>query len=375
MKKSLAVLVYGLTLAACTPTGVNVTSTPIGDLPIDVFTLSNTNGMEVRIMEYGATILSIRVPDQNGTIDDVTLGFDSLADYLTSPRYFGAVVGRYGNRIARGHLSIDGQTYELARNNGPNHLHGGQRGFDKVVRQGASFQRGDTAGVALRYTSAAGQEGYPGTLPASVTYTLTPTNELVVDYAATTDAPTVVNLTQHTFFNLAGAGTRDVLDHELLLHASRFTPVDSTSIPTGELAAVAGTRFDFRTARRIGAGIADHAQLRQSNGYNHNFVLDRKSAGLMLAAHVSEPTSGRTLDVLTTEPGIQFFTGHSLDGSAPGKGGAPITNTMASAWRRSTVRTHPTNHPSPRRCSDRARPTARQTVFRFGLSPVRLTAG
>jgi aldose 1-epimerase len=331
--------------------------------------------MQVRIMEYGATILAIRVPDRNGGIADVALGFDSLADYLTSPRYFGAVVGRYGNRIARGHLVIAGKTYELARNSGPNHLHGGRRGFDKVVWQGAPFRRGDSAGVALRYTSPAGEEGYPGTLQARVTYTLTPANELVVDYTATTDAATVVNLTQHTFFNLAGAGTRDVLDHELTLHASRFTPVDSTSIPTGELAAVAGTPFDFRAPTRIGAGMAAaHAQLQQSNGYNHNFVLDRDGPGLLHAAHVSEPTTGRTLDVLTTEPGIQFFTGNSLDGSALGKGGRAYHRHYGFCLETQHFPDSPNQPHFPSTLLRPGETYRTQTVFRFGVIPVRLTA-
>jgi aldose 1-epimerase len=321
---ALALFVPALALfvGACARPDVSTTSTFIGESPISVFTLSNARGLQVRVMEYGATILSIRVPDRRGRIDDVVLGFDSLADYLTSPRYFGAVVGRYGNRIAQGRFVIDGTTYELARNNGPNHLHGGRRGFDKVIWKGQAFQAAEMTGVVLRYTSPAGEEGYPGKLKASVTYTLTPRNELVIDYTATTDAETHVNLTQHSFFNLAGAGVRDVLEHELTLYASRFTPVDSTSIPTGELAPVAGTPFDFLAPHPIGERIAAaDPQLRQGNGYNHNFVLDRNGDGMMRAARVREPTTGRTLEVFTTEPGIQFFTGNSLDGTAIGKGG------------------------------------------------------
>jgi aldose 1-epimerase len=290
---------------------------------VSIFTLSNGKGMEVRVAEYGATILSIRVPDRNGVVDDVALGFDSLAGYVKSPRFVGAVVGRYGNRIAGGRFTLDGKEYVLARNNGPNHLHGGTRGFDKVVWKGEPIE-GDSDGVTLRYTSVAGEEGYPGTLQATVTYTLTPANDLIVDYVATTDAPTVINLTQHTYFNLAGAGTRDVLDHELTLNAGHFTPTDSTSIPTGEIAPVDGTPFDFRTPTRIGARIADaHRQLRMTNGYNHNFVIDRALGdySIVQAATVREPTTGRTLDVSTTEPGVQFFTGNSFDGSTIGRGG------------------------------------------------------
>lgn len=317
-----ALLLTGCITAGYCAHGRPVATARLRGEEVAIFTLSNPRGMQVRVMEYGATILSIHVPDRDGKLDDVVLGFDDPSDYLTSPRYFGAVVGRYGNRIAQGRFTIDGQTFQLTRNNGPNHLHGGTRGFDKVIWRGDRFERGNESGVVLRYTSAAGEESYPGRLDASVTYTVTSDNELIVDYLATTDAPTHVNLTQHSFFNLAGAGARDVLDHELMLKASRYTPVDSTSIPTGELAAVAGTPLDFKSPTRIGARItADHPQIRLGNGYNHNWVLDRTGAGLMLAARVAEPTTGRTLDVLTTEPGIQFFTGNSLDGSAIGKGG------------------------------------------------------
>jgi aldose 1-epimerase len=278
-------------------------------------------------MDYGATILSIRVPDRAGTVADVALGFADLDGYIRVPRYMGPVVGRYGNRIAGGRFTIDGKVYQLARNNGPNHLHGGVRGFDKVLWSGAPFERGDSAGVVFTYRSVDGEEGYPGTLQASVTYTLTAGGALVVDYQATTDAATHVNLTQHTFFNLAGGVRRDVLDHLLWLAASAYTPVDSTSIPTGELAPVAGTPFDFRTATAIGARIRDDfPQLRLGNGYNHNYVLDRPGGldgSLVHAARVVEPESGRSLDVYTTEPGLQLFTGNSLDGRAIGREGRP----------------------------------------------------
>jgi aldose 1-epimerase len=302
---------------------VSSTTTMLDGQRVAIFSLANDT-MEVRIAEYGATILSIRVPDRSGHVDDVTLGFDSLADYVKNPRYIGAVVGRYGNRIAAGRFTLDGKTYTLATNNGPNHLHGGTRGFDKVFWHGEPVHRRDTAGVVLRYRSAAGEEGYPGTLDVSVSYLLAAPNELIVEYSATTDAPTIVNLTQHTFFNLAGPGVRDVLDHEVSLDASRFTPTDTTSIPTGELAPVAGTPFDFRTPSRIGARIADpFRQLRMTNGYNHNYVLDRSAGDRSLkhAAHVKDPGTGRTLDVFTTEPGIQFFTANAFDGTLVGKGG------------------------------------------------------
>ena len=348
---------------------VEITRTHIGETPVSVFTLSNPGQMQLRVMEYGATILSIRVPDRAGKLNNVTLGFDSLADYLTSPRYFGAVVGRYGNRIAGGRMLVEGKVYELARNNGPNHLHGGARGFDKVVWRGEPFRRRDTVGVVLRYTSPDGEEGYPGTLKASVRYTLTPSNELIVDYEANTDAPTHVNLTQHTFFNLAGAGSRDVLDHELMLNASQFTPVDSTWIPTGELKAVAGTPFDFRTPAPIGSRInVQDPQLRQGNGYNHNFVLDRKGAGLVHAAHVREATTGRTLDVFTTEPGIQFFTGNSLDGTAVGKGGRAYHRHYGFCLETQHFPDSPNRPDFPSTLVRPGTPYQTQTVFKFGIA-------
>jgi len=292
---------------------------------VSAYTLTNQRGMTVRVLDYGATIISIRVPDRNGSSDDVALGFDDLAGYVEVPRYFGAVVGRYGNRIANGRFTIGSRTYELARNNGANHLHGGERGFDKVLWSARPFQHGDSAGIVFSYLSPDGDQGYPGALQATVTYTLTSASELVVDYHATTDAPTHVNLTQHTFFNLAGAGKRDVLEHRLTLHATAYTPVDSTFIPTGEIAPVAGTPFDFRTPAAMGARIRDDfPQLRIGNGYNHNWVLDRPGGldgRLVHAARVLEPESGRTLDVHTTEPGLQFFTANSLDGTAIGREG------------------------------------------------------
>ena len=366
-----------LLLAGCITAGHCAHGRPVATVrlrgeEVSLFTLSNPRGMQVRIMEYGATILSIKAPDRDGRLEDVVLGFDSPADYLTSPRYFGAVVGRYANRIAQGRFTIDGRIFQLARNNGPNHLHGGTRGFDKVVWRGDPFERGGTSGVVLRYASAAGEEAYPGRLDASVTYTVTPDNELIVDYVATTDAPTHVNLTQHSFFNLAGAGARDVLDHELMLNASRYTPIDSTFIPTGELAPVVGTPFDFKTATRIGARItADHPQIHVGNGYNHNWVLDRTSDGLLLAARVGELTTGRTLEVLTTEPGIQFFTGNSLDGSAIGKGGRAYQKHYGFCLE---TQHYPDSPNQPHFPSTLLRPgqTYRtRTIFRFGVQPFR----
>jgi len=291
--------------------------------PVDLFTIANAGGMEVRTMPYGAILVSIRVPDRRGQPADVVLGLDTFEDYITKqPPYFGAVVGRYGNRIAKGRFTLDGTLYHLATNNGPNHLHGGVHGFDKAMWTGEPFERDGTAGIIYTLTSPDGQEGYPGTLHAKVTYTLTSANELRVDYEATTDKATPVNLTQHSYFNLAGEGAGDILGHVLTVDADRFTPVDATLIPTGELAPVAGTPFDFRAPIAIGARIgADDPQLRNGNGYDHNWVLNRTGAGLVHAAHLADPQSGRTLDISTTEPGLQFYSGNFLDGTIRGKSG------------------------------------------------------
>jgi aldose 1-epimerase len=262
------------------------------------------------------------VPDRNGKFDDVALGFANLDGYLKNPPFFGPIVGRYANRIAKGRFTLAGKTYTLAINNHPNHLHGGVRGFDKVVWKAESFKKDDLVGIVFSHTSPDSDEGYPGALSLRVTYTLTPLNALEVEYEATTNKATPVNLTQHTYFNLAGEGVGDVLDHVVTIHASRYTPVDSTLIPTGELASVEGTPLDFRTPFAIGARISDnHPQIRYGNGYDHNFVLDRTSDQLAPAAHVLEPVSGRVLEVSTTEPGMQFYTGNFLDGTLTGKSG------------------------------------------------------
>jgi aldose 1-epimerase len=303
-----------------------VTQAPFGRTPddqaVDLITLRNQNGVEIRVMTFGATILSIKTPDKNGQSDDITLGFDALAPYIDQSPYFGAVVGRYGNRIAKGKFTLDGQTYSLATNNGVNSLHGGTKGFDKKIWKADPFQNTSGVGVKLTYVSQDGEEGYPGTLTSTVTYTLADDNRLIVDYHATTDKATVLNLTQHTYWNLAGAKANDILGHVLMLNADRYTPVDDTLIPTGELASVEGTPFDFRTPTAIGARInQDNEQLKRGKGYDHNWVLTRSAEGLSVAARVVEPTTGRTLDISTTEPGIQFYSGNFLDGTITGKGG------------------------------------------------------
>ena len=275
------------------------------------------------MITYGGIITALRTPDRSGHFDDVVLGYDSLAGYLGGSPYFGAIVGRYANRIAKGEFTLDGTTYHLAKNNGPNSLHGGNRGFDKVLWTGESFQNDSGVGVILKYTSADGEEGYPGTLQTRVTYKLTPRDQLSVDYQATTDRATPLNLSQHTYWNLSGSARRDILAHRLTLLASRYTPVDSTLIPTGKLVPVTGTPFDFRRPTAIGARIEQSdVQLRYGRGYDHNWVLDRgRRGGPLPAAHLEDPESGRTVDISTTEPGIQFYSGNFLDGTITGKGG------------------------------------------------------
>jgi aldose 1-epimerase len=290
---------------------------------VQLFTLSNKNGMEARIMDYGGIVVSLKVPDRTGKLDDVVLGLNTLDDYLKGHPYFGALVGRYGNRIAKGRFTLNGVEYKLAVNNGENHLHGGIKGFDKVVWNAKFVKtvKGEVS-LVLTYLSKDGEEGYPGNLNVRVVYTLSNNNELMIDYTATTDKDTVVNLTHHSYFNLAGEGNGDILNHQLTINASRFTPIDAGSIPTGELKNVAGTPFDFTKPTAIGARINQpDQQLGFGKGYDHNFVLNGRAGTLRTAAMVFEPTTGRVMEVLTTEPGVQFYTGNFLDGTLTGKSG------------------------------------------------------
>ena len=290
--------------------------------PVERFTFSNARGVEISVITFGGIIVSLRTPDRDGVVDDIVLGHDDVEGYLRSASYFGAIVGRYANRIARGRFTLDGVEYRLAQNNGRNHLHGGERGFDKAVWSADPFAHKASRGLALRYRSADGEEGYPGALTAQVTYALTDHNELIIDYKATTTRPTPVNLTQHTYWNLAGSRADNVTGHELVINASCFTPVDAELIPVGAIEPVAGTAFDFRTPHTIGERIdANEEQLRLSGGYDHNYVLDRFDDGLSHAASAVEPVTGRVLDVYTTEPGMQLYTGNFLDGSIRGKAG------------------------------------------------------
>ena len=291
---------------------------------VDLYVLSNKNGVEVDITNFGAAVVSLKVPDRHGKTDDVVLGYDDLDGYLHDKSYFGATVGRYANRIAHGKFTLNGTTYTLAKNDGENHLHGGVRGFNKVVWEAKDVSTAGAAALQLNYLSKDGEEGYPGNLSVQVTYTLTNNNELKIDYSATTDKDTVVNLTHHSYFNLAGQGKGDILQHQLLLHASRFTPVDATLIPTGEIRSVKGTPLDFASATAIGSRIGqDDDQLKLGHGYDHNFVLDGGTEGApVLAAQVYEPSSGRVMEVWTTQPGVQFYSGNFLDDTIRGKSGS-----------------------------------------------------
>ncbi len=292
---------------------------------MDVFTLRNASGMEVRFIAYGGTIVSVSVPDRNGVFADVTPGFDALDDYIHDGRYFGALIGRYANRIGGSCFELDGRAYELPANEGRNLLHGGAGGFHRrewSVTPYASGGNGD-AGATLTYRSVAGEEGFPGTLDVTVTYTLRDDNTFTVVYQASSDAPTPVNLTQHAYFNLAGHDAGSIIGHECFINASSYTPVDAALIPTGEVRAVRGSAFDFTNQRRIGAAMAvEDPQLELTGGFDHNFVLDARAPGrASLAARVHDPASGRTLEIFTTEPGVQLYAGSGLDAGLPGKGG------------------------------------------------------
>jgi aldose 1-epimerase len=289
---------------------------------IDLYTLANKNGMKVTISNFGASVVSIIVPDKDGKIADVVLGYDDASGYESGKASIGATVGRYANRIAGGKFVLDGKTYTLPLNDGPNTLHGGIKGFNKHVWTAKDVSGATGQALQLTYLSKDGEEGFPGNLSAKVVFTLGSTNELKIDYSATTDKDTVINLTNHSYFNLSGQGEGDILGHELTIHASKFTPVDATLIPTGELRSVKGTPFDFTKATPIGARIdQDDEQLKLGKGYDHNWVLDGTAGTLRLAAQAYDPKSGRVLEVLTTEPGIQFYTGNFLDGTIHGKDG------------------------------------------------------
>jgi aldose 1-epimerase len=320
-----ACLIGCASMSKPTPSGT-ISQAPFGNTPdgtpVAIYTLRNSKGMEARIMTYGGIVVSLKVPDKNGKLGDVVLGYDDLDGYLKATPYFGALIGRYGNRIGGAKFTLEGKTYTLATNNGPNSLHGGLKGFDKVVWKATSLVTADGPALQLTYFSKDGEEGFPGNLKVTAVYTLTDNNELRLDFTATTDKPTVCNLTHHSYFNLAGQGNGDILGHEVYINSDKTTPVDKELITTGKFASVDGTPFDFRKPTTIGARINDpDTQLQYGPGYDHNWVINKPMGKLGLQARVYEPTSGRVMEVFSTEPGLQFYTGNSLDGSITGKGG------------------------------------------------------
>lgn len=342
-----------------------VTKAPFGKMadgtPVDIYTLAGDT-IEARIMTYGGTIVSLKTPDRSGHVADIVLGFDSLDGYLGAEPFFGALIGRYGNRIAKGHFTLDGKTYTLPINDGPNTLHGGTKGFDKVVWQGKAIDNG----VEFTYLSKDGEMGFPGNLKATVRYTLLG-NDLHIDYSATTDKDTVLNLTNHSYFNLSGQGNGDILKQVMQISASHYTPVDSTLIPTGKIAPVAGTPFDFLTPHVIGERIdQDNEQLKFARGYDDNWVLDNKTGKIAEAAKAYDPASGRTLEVLTTQPGVQFYTGNFLDGTITGKAGKVYRHRYAFCLETQHFPDSP-NHPNfPTTELKPGQVYHAVTIFRFG---------
>ena len=363
-----------LTLAGAlglTNPGPRLSRAPFGHLadgtPVDGYTIRNARGTTMHVITYGAIITSLRTRDHDQHFDDIVLGFDSLEGYVRQSPYFGAIIGRYENRIAQGRFSLAGRTYQLPVNNGPNSLHGGLKGFDKYVWHARPFEHAHSAGVVLTMTSPDGDQGYPGRVSVRVTYTLDDDDALTVDYAASTTKATPINLSQHSYFNLAGSARRDILDHLLQLDASHYTPDDSTLIPTGEIAPVQGTPFDFRTPTVIGARIdAEHPQIRIGAGYDHNFVVD--GSGVRRVARVVEPTSGRTLEVWSDQPGVQFYTGNFLDGTIHGKGGVVYGRRYAFCLETQHFPDSP-NHPAfPSTILRPGRRFTSRTIFRFGVT-------
>jgi|TARA_B110000495_G_scaffold200559_1_gene216052 aldose 1-epimerase len=349
----------------------SINAQPFGEVDgksVQLYTLSNESGAKVSITNYGGTVTSLIVPDKNGTMGDVVLGFDTVDDYVEKSPYFGCITGRYANRISKGKFTLDGKEYTLATNNAPNHLHGGEKGFDKQVWKTNLGNDGDNPTLTLTYTSPDGEGGYPGTLTSTVTYTWTQNNALRIDYNATTDKPTVLNLTNHSYFNLAGEGSETVLDHKVQINADRYNPVDPTSIPTG-IAPVKGTPFDFTIATPIGKRIEqDHEQLKNGKGYDHNYIMkDRRDGKLGVAAIVTESTSGRTLIVKTTEPGIQFYTGNFLDGPK-GKGGKVYNHRSALCLEAQTFPDSPNQKEFPSPALRPGETYVQTTIYQLGVS-------
>jgi aldose 1-epimerase len=334
---------------------------------IDRYRLTNAHGLEIDILTYGGVISALRVPDRQGVLGDVVLGFASLAPYLADHPYFGSLIGRYGNRIADGRFELNGVTYELARNNGPNHLHGGPNGFHRQIWRAQEQPSADGPGVELRYLSRDGEEGYPSNVDVAVVYTLTENDELRIEYTATSDQDTPINLTNHSYFNLAGGG--DILGHQVQLAASQFVPIGANLIPYGDLRPVRGTPMDFREPTPIGARIADDdEQLRHGLGYDHTWVLDKPFGTLGLAARVYEPTTGRLLEAYTTEPGVQFYSGNFLDGSLTGKGGQAYTQRSGLCLETQHFPDSPNQPQFPSTLLRPGETYHQTTIYRFGVT-------
>jgi aldose 1-epimerase len=355
----------------------SVTKSSFGTLAdgsaVDLYTLTNARGVEMRVINYGAIIVSLKVPDKTGALGDIVLGYNRIDDYVKDTPYFGAVVGRYGNRIGNARFTLDGKTYRLTANDGVNSLHGGLKGFDKLLWTATPVERADGAALQLALTSKDGDEGYPGTLQLTVTYTLTDANALVVDYLAKTDKATPVNVTQHSYFNLAGEGVGTIDGHVMQIHADRYTPVAKGLIPTGEQASVVGTPFDFRTPTAIGARIdSTHPQMVLGGGYDHNWVINWPAGmaadKLAPVVRVTEPTTGRTLEVESTEPGVQFYSGNFLDGHHVGKSNRPYVKRAAFCVETQHFPDSPNKPDFPSTIVRPGKDYQSQTVFRFGVA-------
>ncbi|HEX2957410.1 MAG TPA: aldose epimerase family protein [Chitinispirillaceae bacterium] len=328
-RQAVVVIVATAGLCMCSNAALKVEKGPFGTVDgkaVELYTLTNNKGMEMKVTNYGCIVTSLKVPDKAGKAGDVVLGYGNVDSYVKNQGnpYFGAAIGRYGNRIGGAKFTLEGKEYQIGKNDGPNHLHGGMKGYDKVVWDAKEINGKNSVSVEFSYISKDGEEGFPGTLTIKITYSINDKNEFKIDYSATTDKKTICNLTHHSYFNLAGEGTSDILGHELMIKASKYTPIDSTLITTGELAPVTGTPFDFLKSTAVGSRIGvENIQLKYGSGYDHNWVLDRpaKSKDMLLAATIAEPKSGRYMDVLTTEPGLQFYSGNFLDGTITGKSG------------------------------------------------------
>ena len=352
----------------------SITQQIFGQMPdgrnVELYTLANDHGVEARIMNYGGTLVAMRVPDRNGVHADVVLGFDEFAPYLSQHPYFGSLIGRYANRIAGARFTIEGKTYRLSANEGRNHLHGGRIGFDKILWDANPGKSSDAPQLVLSHFSGAGEEGYPGNLSVRMTYTLTAQNELHLDYSASTDQATFINLTQHSYFNLAGAGT--IHDHLLRLAAERYLPIDAELIPLGEQRSVRGTPFDFTSARSIGSEISsDNVQLQLAGGYDHCWVLTQQSGACDLAAELYEPMSGRALRVFTTQPGIQVYSANFLDGSIQGKQGARYPRHSGLCLETQHFPDSPNQHSFPTTLLRPGETHREMTVYRFGVDQSR----